>query len=264
MNYRLKISPCPNDTFAFYPLLHGKVDCESICFDVQFEDIETLNNALLSGSGDIIKASIAIAPKVLSDYQLLDAGAALGCGNGPIVVKSGNIAKPLDSAPKRVALPGINTTATLLFNRYFKGYTPIYVRFNEIAQMVKRGEVEMGVLIHEGRFTYQDLGLEKVADLGEMWELESAMPLPLGGIFARKNIDYKQIERIISRSVKWAMENPLEPLEFVRKYASELSQSVMKSHIDYFVNSHTLTLGAKGRAAINSLCNCIVIDEKER
>lgn len=251
MTYKLKISPCPNDTFAFYALLHNKIDTHGITFDVEFLDIETLNQAIISSQGDIIKASIAVTSKVVTNFQLLNSGAALGRGNGPIVVCN---SQEKSTANQRVALPGENTTATMLFNRYFEGYEPVYTKFNNVAQMVESGEVELGVLIHEGRFTYQEHGLEKVVDLGEKWEKESGMPLPLGGIYANRNLDIPLIESIIRNSVEWAMTHPNEPLEFVKMYASELSAEVMQNHIDYFVNQYTIDLDNNGREAINSLC----------
>lgn len=251
MIHTLKISPCPNDTFAFYALLHNKIETRGLKVEVEFHDIETLNKAILKQQGDIIKASIAIASKVATNYQLLNSGAALGRGNGPIVVCNPS---PESCKNQKVALAGENTTATLLFNRYFKGYTPLYTKFNQIAQMVESGEVELGVLIHEGRFTFQEYGLEKVIDLGEKWERESGMPLPLGGIYARRGLDVKLIESVIQDSVKWAMAHPSEPLDFVRQYASELSPEVMQNHIEYFVNQYTIELSNEGQVAINSLC----------
>lgn len=253
MYYQLYISPCPNDTFAFYALIHSLIDTEGVNFDLHFEDIETLNSIALAGSADIVKASIAVAP--LIDYQLLTAGAALGRGNGPVVVRQ---VRPAENpaaceAPKTAILPGAHTTAALLFTRYFKEYTPTYALFSTIAPAIARGEATLGTLIHEGRFTYADYGLEQVADLGMLWENETGRPLPLGGIFARRELDGAKLSRIISRSVSWALANRTAPLDFVKSHAAELSPEVMQQHIDLFVNDYTVDLGDDGRSAIELL-----------
>ncbi len=247
MNCKLKLSPCPNDTFAFYALIHNEIDTEGLTFDVEFYDIEVLNEMILSGDGDIIKGSVAVAHKAQQQgYTLLDAGAALGRGNGPIVVR-----KAGDN--RVVALPGELTTATLLFNRYFEGFTPLYTRFNRVVEKLSSGEAELGVLIHEGRFTYAEHGCEKVADLGEMWEAELALPLPLGAIYGNSLLDTQKMERVIRRSIEWAFDHREDTLEFVRSHASELSEEVLQNHIDYFVNDYSLSLGSIGRAAISLL-----------
>ncbi len=249
--YTLYISPCPNDTFAFYALIHGLVETEGVEFELHFDDIERLNNRILNGKGGgIVKGSIAIKPLAESrGYTLLDSGAALGRGNGPIVVRGTN-----DSTGDRVvALPGEHTTATLLFNRYFRGYSPKYTIFNKVSDMVESGEATLGVLIHEGRFTYNERGLEFVGDLGQMWEQESSMPLPLGGIYMNSGLECAKVERAIRRSVEWAMTHPDQPIAYARSYASELSEEVLRHHIDFFVNEYTVTLGTLGREAIDSL-----------
>lgn len=248
MNCELYISPCPNDTFAFYALLHGLIDTEGESFEVHFEDIETLNSIALQGGGDIVKASIAVAQSI--DYNLLTAGAALGRGNGPIVVRRTNTPA---NAPKTALLPGEHTTANLLFTRYFGDYQRSYSLFSQIAPKIRSAQATFGVLIHEGRFTYADLGLELVADLGKMWEEETSLPLPLGGIFARKSLDCDKLSRIVRRSVEWALANPLAPLDFVRAHAQELSCDVMKQHIDLFVNEYTVDLGDQGRRAVATI-----------
>lgn len=248
MNHQLYISPCPNDTFAFYALLHDLVDTEGDSFDVHFEDIETLNSIALRGDGDVVKASIAVAHSI--DYNLLSSGAALGRGNGPIVVRRTNTAP---DAPKTALLPGEHTTANLLFSRYFDDYQRSYTVFSEIAPRIRNEQATLGVLIHEGRFTYADQGLELVADLGQMWEKETSLPLPLGGIFALKSLDSEKLSRIIRRSVEWALANPLAPLDFVRAHAQELSCDVMQQHINLFVNEFTVDLGEQGRRAVATI-----------
>ncbi len=252
------MSPCPNDTFAFYGLLHGTIDTEGESFDASFHDIESLNTMILSQSGDIIKGSIAVLKEAQSrGYSLLESGAALGRGNGPIVVRSPLMSEqnnaPTQTTTKIVALPGKYTTAALLFKRYFPDYEPRYCIFNEIAGAVNRGESDLGVLIHEGRFTYMESDLEYVCDLGEKWECETGLPLPLGGIYCRATLDTTKFSRLIRRSIEWAFAHRDSTLPFVRHHASELSEEVMQHHIDYFVNEYSLTLGTEGTLAIETL-----------
>lgn len=248
----LHISPCPNDTFVFHALIHNLVDTEGLAFDVQFEDIETLNQHAIAGVGDVVKASVAIAKMV--DYTMLDSGAALGYGNGPIVVRR------VGSDPQstlKIAVPGMHTTAALLFRRYFPENTNIIaVPFRSIAPMVARGEADWGVLIHEGRFTFGELGLDKVADLGQLWEAEMGLPIPLGAIFASNRLDpdtIKKVERTIARSTIYALNNRTASAEFVRSHAGELSPKVLEQHIDYFVTDFTRSLSERGRQAIATL-----------
>lgn len=250
----LRISPCPNDTFIFHAMLHSLVETEGLDFGVEFHDIETLNEMATRGEADVVKASVAVADRIA--YTMLDSGAALGYGNGPIVVALGSNDRP-QTTHKIVAIPGLNTTAALLFRRYFPEHTTLKpMPFNTIASAVKNGQVDMGVLIHEGRFTYAELGLEKIADLGELWQNEMQMPIPLGAIYAKNTLGeptIKKVERIICRSTLYAMQNGEASACFVRAHAQELAPHVLKNHIDYFVNDFTLSLGAKGRQSIATL-----------
>lgn len=263
----LAISPCPNDTFVFHAMLHGLVDTEGLEFDVRFEDIETLNRLALSGEPDVVKASVAVAHQI--PYTLLGSGAALGYGNGPIVVaRAGRGTEDAGSgvpnnstephAPQSVALPGEHTTAALLFQRYFGAPRPtshvprpIYMPFYQIADAVASGAVDCGVLIHEGRFTYAEKGLWLVCDLGQKWEAETGLPIPLGAIFARTEVE--KTERVIRRSVAYALKNPMASRDFVKSHAQELSQDVLEKHISYFVNDFTVALGPRGEQAIAEL-----------
>lgn len=252
----LRISPCPNDTFIFHAMLHSLVDTEGLAFEVEFHDIETLNEMATRGEADVVKASVAVADRI--PYTMLDSGAALGYGNGPILVGRGTGDALVRPAPlSTIAIPGANTTAALLFRRYFPEHTNLRpMPFNTIASAVKNGQVDMGVLIHEGRFTYAELGLEKIADLGELWQNEMQMPIPLGAIYAKNTLGeptIKKVERIICRSTLYAMQNGEASACFVRAHAQELAPHVLKNHIDYFVNDFTLSLGAKGRQSIATL-----------
>ena len=243
----LAISPCPNDTFAFHALLHGRVDTEGLAFDVRFEDIETLNRLALAGAVDVVKTSVAVADQI--PYTLLKSGAALGYGNGPIAVGK--------TDPKSAALPGEHTTAARLFARYFPQVEhKIYMPFFEIADAVASGAVDCGVLIHEGRFTYAEKGLALVADLGQLWEEETGLPIPLGAIFARQNLPreaVQKMERVLRRSIEFALKDPSASAEFVRTHAQELDEEVLQKHISYFVNDFTVELGPRGEQAIAAL-----------
>ncbi|MEF9950388.1 MAG: 1,4-dihydroxy-6-naphthoate synthase [Mucinivorans sp.] len=248
----LWISPCPNDTFVFHALLNGLVDTEGLSFDLHFADIETLNERAIAGCGDIIKASVAVAPMV--DYVMLDSGAALGYGNGPIVVgRCGEAGK----SDLTVAVPGLHTTAALLFARYFPAVSNVVAMpFRSIAPAVASGRVDYGVLIHEGRFTFADQGLCRVADLGALWEDQMHMPIPLGAIYANRTLGtevIKSVERTIARSTLYAQRNRAASADFVRANAAELSPVVLRCHIDYFVTDFTISLGAVGREAIATL-----------
>ncbi len=250
---KLKISPCPNDTFIFYAMLNGRVDTFGMEFDVEFLDIEELNSCLIAGDGDIIKASaVMLSAASRGGYELLDSGAALGRGCGPIVVRSLHTSCDYGGGGV-VALPGENTTAAYLFNRYFKGYSPLYVRFDRVAEAVQSGAASLGVLIHEGRFTYEQQGLDFVGDLGQMWEDETDMPIPLGGIYARAELPQGVLSGVINSSLAYAFAHPQEPMEFVHSYARELSADVLQKHIEYFVNGYTLSLGESGRGAFERL-----------
>lgn len=257
----LRISPCPNDTFIFHAMIHGLVDCEGLCFEVDFQDIETLNSMAIAGQTDVIKASVAVARQI--GYTMLRSGGAMGYGNGPIVVRRAErgegeiLNSKLLIANCKVAIAGENTTAALLFRRYFPDYTNLVAMpFNEIAHAVLSRQVDMGVLIHEGRFTYADLGLAKVADLGQLWQEQMDMPIPLGAIFAHNSLPIetiKKVERTIARSTQYALDNGQASADFVRSHAQELSVEVLRNHIDYFVNDFTLDLGERGVEAIATL-----------
>jgi 1,4-dihydroxy-6-naphthoate synthase len=183
MRLKLYISPCPNDTFMFHALVHNLVDCEGLEFDVEYHDIEELNSRAMATEADVSKISCAVLPALMKSYALLDSGAALGRGNGPLLVKR----KGFEGELKRVAVPGEYTTANALVSGLF----PLIderpsVLFSEIAEAVERGDYDGGVLIHEGRFVYERRNLELVADLGVEWERLTDLPLPLGGIVVRR------------------------------------------------------------------------------
>ena len=248
----LHISPCPNDTFAFDALVNGRIDHD---FDlvVEYHDIEVLNEGVLRGEPDISKISYAVYPLVAEKYALLDSGSALGRGNGQLLVRR----KGETSKIRTVASPGLNTTANALLRRYFPEVEEVHqMLFSEIAEAVERGDVDAGVLIHEGRFVYERRNLELVADLGKLWESETNLPLPLGAIIVKRELGEEVIskfDKLLADSVRYAFANPLVSRDFVKQHAQELEDDVIDKHISLFVNDYTISLGEEGRKAVEKL-----------
>jgi 1,4-dihydroxy-6-naphthoate synthase len=255
MNLTIGISPCPNDTYIFDAMLNGKIDTEGLSFTYKLEDVETLNKMALRGELDISKVSYGGVSKMLQHYKILNAGGALGQGVGPLFVsKKFKNAEELDPEQTTIALPGNYTTAHLLFSLSYPLFkNKNFIPFDDIESAVLNDEVDAGVIIHENRFTYQERGLQKLADLGERWESETGLPIPLGGILARRKFSQplqQKIDRVIKRSLEYAnAHNDLLP-EFVTSHAQEMSEDVMRKHIDLYVNDYSLHLGIQGRAAI--------------
>lgn len=262
MKLTLNISPCPNDTFMFDALLNGRIDTRGIEFIISYLDIDQLNERLLSGRGpDVSKISYALLPAVLPRYRLLDAGSALGYGTGPVLVAQ----KYIDPQNlTRVAIPGEQTTAARLLGRFFPHITerPVYL-FSDIAPAIRRGEVEAGVLIHEGRFTYKSLGLSLLADLGQLWENEMQAPLPLGAIVVSRHLPENMqlaVQELIRESIRYAFAYPEVSRDFVHEHAQELDEEVIRNHITTFVNDYSLGLDRQARAGI---CALLDLTEKE-
>ncbi len=253
MRLKLQISPCPNDTFMFDALINNRIEHPGIEFDLQFMDIEELNSSLERGEADISKCSYAILNKISDNYSLLKSGSALGRGNGPLLVRRKGEQTPL----RRVAVPGMNTTACLLMQRLFPEVEELVpMLFSEVAEAVEQRVVDGGVLIHEGRFVYQRRDLELVADLGLKWEELTNLPLPLGAIVANRRVQKEvrvEVERLIKESIEYAFNNPLKSREFVKEHAQELDDEVIEKHISLFVNRYSLELGEEGMAAVNRL-----------
>ena len=253
MTLSLHISPCPNDTFMFDALVNGRIDCGDLRFEVEYHDIEALNRAAAEGRADITKISYAVLPGIREQYALLDSGSALGRGNGPLLVGRAGASHPVGS----VAVPGLHTTAHALLRRLHPELHDLRpLLFSEIAGAVARGEVDAGVLIHEGRFVYRKLGLELVADLGELWESRTGLPLPLGAIVARRTLPEElrcEIERLLRTSIEYAFAHREESRTYIKEHARELDDRVIDHHIDFFVNSYSLSLGDEGRRAVREL-----------
>jgi 1,4-dihydroxy-6-naphthoate synthase len=258
MKLSLGISPCPNDTYIFDAMLHGKIDTEGLEFMPRLEDVETLNQLAIEGALDISKVSYGVVFQLLQQYRILEAGSALGKGVGPLFVsKSIAMEREIDCSKIRVALPGINTTAHLLFSlAYPEINNKTFVPFHLIEDMVINGEVDAGVIIHENRFTYQQKGLNKLSDLGDVWEKRTGAPIPLGGILARRSFDFalaSKINRVIYRSLAFANDHAEALPSFVTDNAKEMKEEVMRNHISLYVNEFSLALGADGRLAVLEL-----------
>lgn len=258
MKLSLGISPCPNDTYIFDAMLHGKIDTEGLEFTTRLEDVETLNHMALEGSLDISKVSYGVVFQLISFYRILEAGSALGKGVGPLFVsKTIGHEKEIDPSKITVALPGINTTAHLLFSlAYPKIKNKTFVPFHVIEDMVINGEVDAGVIIHENRFTYRQKGLNKLSDLGDVWEKRTGAPIPLGGILVRRSFDLElatKINRVINRSLAFANDHVLALPAFVTENAKEMNEEVMRNHISLYVNEFSLALGEDGRLAVLEL-----------
>jgi len=258
MKLSLGISPCPNDTYIFDAMLHGKIDTEGLEFVPRLEDVETLNQLAIEGSLDISKVSYGVVFQLLHQYRILEAGSALGKGVGPLFV-SKNIGhdEEIDFSKIRVALPGINTTAHLLFSlAYPEVKNKTFVPFHVIEDMVINDEVDAGVIIHENRFTYQQKGLNKLSDLGDVWEKRTGAPIPLGGILVRRLFDLDlatKINRVINRSLAFANDHADALPAFVTENAKEMNEEVMRNHISLYVNEFSLALGQEGRLAVLEL-----------
>lgn len=251
----LGFSPCPNDTFIFDALMHGRVDC-GLHFRERLEDVETLNRLALSGTLDVSKVSCHLLGHVLKDYLLLRSGGALGRGCGPLLVARQEI-DPKKLAGQRIALPGQYTTAALLLRLFDPSLADfVYLPFHEIMAAVADGSVAAGVIIHESRFTYPSCGLRKVLDLGEWWEQETGHPIPLGGIAAKRSLGRETLlalERGIARSVGYAFEHPGEARPYIRAHSQEMSDEVCDAHISLYVNDFSRGLGSEGEAAVRLL-----------
>jgi len=248
-------SPCPNDTFIFDALVHQKIDTEGLQFEPVLEDVQTLNEWALQSKLDVSKISYGVLPLVLSNYVLLNSGGALGRGVGPLLVaKPGFDWSNIQSAT--IAVPGVHTTAHILFSLAFPDFrNKQFMVFHQIEDAVLSGVVDAGVIIHENRFTYQQKGLIKLMDLGEYWEQKQQVPIPLGGIIVKRNLDknlQQQIDRFIHRSLMYAFEHHPSLSDYVICHAQEMSETVMRQHIDLYVNQFSLQLGEEGRKAVET------------
>ena len=251
----LAISPCPNDTFSFYGLLHGKTSfAEEI--RCEFKDIEALNQSCIQARFDFCKISFHAFLRLSHSHWMLDSGAALGFGCGPlIVVKNGSEAGSLSRM--KIAVPGENTTAYLLLRLYAGSQLDtVEMPFDRILSSVANGEVDAGLIIHESRFTYQEYGLSEMADLGAWWEKQSGHAIPLGGIVASRTLEPNRIhafQQALKDSIDFAWNHQDEVLPFMREHAQEMDLEIMMRHVELYVNQFTRSLGQSGRASIHAL-----------
>jgi len=249
-------STCPNDTFIFDALINGKIDNQGFTFETILTDVEELNVKSFDESLDITKLSIFAYSQVADKYQILDAGSALGTKNGPLLISKKKI-NVYQLEKYKIAIPGKHTTANFLLTALFPNITDtVEMVFSDIIPAMERGDVDAGVIIHETRFTYQQLGFSKILDLGQRWERKTGLPIPLGCIAIRRSLpeDVKlQVNSLIKKSIEQAFLNPEDALPYCKKYAQEMSSEIMLQHIILYVNNYSLSLGDDGREAITTL-----------
>jgi len=263
MKLTLGFSPCPNDTFIFDALIHGKIDTEGLTFDVSFDDVETLNQKAMLGELDITKLSFHAFAYVVEKYALLNAGSALGFGVGPLLIcKKENFERinqqlKAENCQLTTGIPGKYTTANFLLGVAYPQLTnKKEMVFSEIENALLNEEIDLGLIIHENRFTYQDKGLHKVVDLGTYWEQLTACAIPLGGIVINRKLSLEiqqKVNRLIRKSVEYAFANPKSGIEFIRQHAQEMDEAVMYKHIELYVNKYSIDLGEEGKKAIDTL-----------
>ena len=256
MKLTLGFSPCPNDTFIFDALIHNKIDTEGLEFEVLFDDVETLNQKALRGELDITKLSFHAFAYVANQYALLDAGSALGFGVGPLLISKRQFEGEL-KADLKVGIPGKYTTANFLLGiAYPQLQNKEIMVFSEIEAALIDEKIDLGLIIHENRFTYQDKGLNKIVDLGDYWEKLTGCAIPLGGIVINRNLDREiqlKVNRLVRQSVEYAFAHPKSCIDFIREHAQEMDEAVMYKHIELYVNKYSINLGQEGRKAIDTL-----------
>jgi 1,4-dihydroxy-6-naphthoate synthase len=263
----LAYSPCPNDTFIFFAMVHGKMNTGNLSFTEELLDVETLNRKALNAEFDITKVSYHAFGHLRERYRLLRAGGALGRGCGPLLITKNDFTVE-ELRNKRIAIPGTLTTAYLLLQLYYAGSVPpksalntwpsaiAPMQFDKIIQAVAHDEVDAGLIIHESRFTYHSYGLQRIIDLGEWWEKETGLPLPLGGIVAKRSLGdvlITEINNLLKQSVHSAFQNPPGLMRYIKKHSQELTDDVINQHIDLYVNDFSIDIGDEGEKAVTEL-----------
>ncbi len=258
MKLSLGFSPCPNDCFMFDAIVNRRIDLEDLEFSIRMADVEALNKAAFAGQADVTKLSYHAYAYCTRDYVLLDAGSALGRNCGPLLISKRSI--PLDEVAAgtlAIAIPGRYTTANFLFGLAFPtALNRTELLFSDIETAVLDGRFDAGLIIHENRFTYAAKGLRKIIDLGEFWEGETGVPIPLGGIVVNRSLSgevQRAVNRVLRRSVEYAFAHRAASLPFVREHAQEMSEDVMYRHIDLYVNEYSIDLGVEGKRAVELL-----------
>jgi 1,4-dihydroxy-6-naphthoate synthase len=256
MKLTLGFSPCPNDTFIFDAMVHGRIDTEGLEFDYLLSDVEELNHRAFSGKLDITKISCFAYAFTARNYLILDSGSALGHRNGPLLISKRKIYES-ELISSRIAIPGNYTTANLLLSIAWPGANnKTEYLFSDIEDAILKDKVDAGLIIHETRFTYHKKGLQKIADLGEYWHNLTNLPIPLGMIVINRRIGNDialKVNRIIRRSLEFAYHDSIASYDFVTSNAKEMDSTVMNNHIKLFVNKYTLNLGKEGKKAISEL-----------
>ncbi|MEE2700299.1 MAG: 1,4-dihydroxy-6-naphthoate synthase [Bacteroidota bacterium] len=251
MKLTLGYSSCPNDTFMFDAMVHHKIDTEALEFDVLLADVEQLNKWAFEGKLDVTKLSFNAFTHCANKYALLDSGAALGRNCGPLLIMK---SETVLNSKSTIAIPGKHTTANMLLDIAIPEMkNRVETLFCEIENEVLNENVDAGLIIHENRFTYQDKGLKKVMDLGEFWEEETGLPIPLGGVVVNRKLPFatqQKIERVLRKSVEFAFTNPNSSADYVKCHAQEMDKKVIDAHINLYVNDFSTSLGKEGRSAV--------------
>lgn len=255
----IAFSPCPNDTFVFHAWVHGLIP-DAPQLNVTYADIDITNGLAASGQGpEVLKVSYAALPWVLDQYALLPCGGALGRGCGPLVLTNNGSTDPAALSGRKVAVPSERSTAYLLFRLWAAQQVPggvgeiIVMPFNEIMPAVRDGLIDAGLVIHEARFTYQNYGLTLLADMGDWWEQDTGLPIPLGAIIAKRSLDLASLTKWVRASVEYAWAHPEESQAYIKSHAQEMDDAVTSAHIGLYVNKFTADLGEDGYAAVRAL-----------
>lgn len=265
MKLSLGFSPCPNDTFIFDALVNQKIDTGGLEFDTRLADVETLNQWSFEDKLDITKLSFPAFFQNTDKYRLLHAGSALGKGAGPLLISKQDF-ELKEITGRHIAIPGMNTTANLLLHFAYPDATrKTAMLFSEIEDAVLSGKTELGLIIHENRFTYQEKGLKKISDLGAIWETKMNVPVPLGGIAIRRSVSPDlalQVQSLIRQSIDYAQNKYPVITDYVKQHAREMNEDVMKQHIELYVNEFSADLGPVGQKAIETLYTVFLRIEK--
>ncbi len=264
MKLTLGFSPCPNDTFIFDAMVHGRIDTEGLEFNYFLADVEELNRRAFEGKVDITKMSYHAYAFAARNYLILDSGSALGWNSGPLLISKRPVEK--DGIENlKIAIPGIYTTANLIFSiAWPEAKNKIEYLFSDIEDALIKEEVDLGLIIHETRFTYHRKGLRKVADMGEYWQNLTGLPIPLGTIAINRSIPFDiacKVNRILRRSLEYAYKDSTASTGFITSNAAEIDPEVTSNHIKLYVNEFTITLGEQGRMAVEKLLS-IASDKK--
>jgi 1,4-dihydroxy-6-naphthoate synthase len=255
-NLTLAFSPCPNDTFMFAALANGWIDSGNLQFNICLADIEQLNQMAVHRQADILKISIPALTQVSADYVLLPAGSALGKNCGPLLVARKKTTRT-QMAHGKVAIPGRLTTANLLLSLFYPEIkNKVEMVFSDIARAIHQGMCDAGVIIHESRFTYRQMGLTQIADLGMLWEDNMRMPLPLGVVAGKRTLGKEtllKVTKLIRQSIQFARLYPSRVMDYVRQHASEMDEQIMHQHIHLYVNDYSIELKAPGVQSIAAL-----------